>query len=139
MTTPSIHRMDRSHVVRGDVPRGIRAPGPVILAPHARVMGDIHARGEVHLSRGASVGGSIRAMGGVILGAGSSVAGGVRAEGSVLMQRGAIVSGELDAAGDVRLAPRARVARLHVGGDLHVGQPVMAPQVRVRGRTFFTE
>lgn len=136
MSLLSIHRMERSHVVRGDVPRGIRAPGPVLLAPGARVMGDLHARGEVHLGRGASVAGDIHAIGDVILGAGSSVAGDVRAEGGVRILGGAIVTGAIDAAGDVRLAARARVGTLHVGGDLHVTRPVFAPKVRVAGETF---
>lgn len=131
-----VDRPERIHVVRGEVDRGVRAPGPLLLAPGAIVHGDVEARGAVHLGRGASVTGTIRAMGAVVLGAGATVSGGIRAEGRVLVQSRASVAGELDAAGDVALAPRSRCARLLVGGDLHVRQPVVAPAVRVRGRVF---
>lgn len=124
------------HVVHGDVPKGLRAPGPVLLGHGANVAGDVEARGSVHLARGAHVGGAIRAMGDVILGAGATVMGGVRAEGRVVVQGGASVTGAIDAAGDVHLMPRSKVADLVVGGDLHVAQPVTAPKVRVRGRVF---
>lgn len=132
-------RPDRVHVVRGDVPKGVRAPGPLLLAAGARVMGDVEARGSVHLARGAHVAGAIRAMGDVILGAGASVMGDVRAEGRIVVQGGASVTGAADAAGDAHLMPRAKVAHLDVGGDLHVAQPVTAPKVRVRGRVYVDE
>lgn len=131
-----VDRPEKVHVVHGEVAGGIRAPGPLLLAPGARVLGDVHARGAVHLSRGASIGGHLAAVGDVILGAHASVAGGIRAEGKVVVQGRATVTGEIDAAGDVRLAPRSRVERVIAGGDLHVEQPVVAPKVRVRGRVF---
>ena len=128
-----VRLVDQVHVVHGDVASGIVAPGPVLIASDARVMGDVEARGHVHLARGARVAGQVRAMGEVIVGAGGSVSGGIRAEGRVVVQGGAIVTGQIDAAGDVQLMPHARVEHLVVGGDLHVRQPVRAPRVLVRG------
>lgn len=130
----NVDRPERVHVIRGVFDGSVRAPGPLLLAPDAWVTGDVDARGAVHLARGARVGGALRAAGEVVLGANARVEGSLRAEGNVTVQSGAVVAGELDAAGDVRLAPRARVERLVVGGDLHVRQPVRAPRVRVRGR-----
>lgn len=135
-TFSQVDRPEKVHVVHGEVAGSIRAPGPLLLAPGARVHGDVEARGAVHLSRGASVGGQVRAVGDVIVGAHASVARGIRAEGKVVVQGRAIVTGEIDAAGDVRLAPRSRVERVLAGGDLHVVQPVVAPKVKVRGRVF---
>ncbi|HET6404775.1 MAG TPA: polymer-forming cytoskeletal protein [Candidatus Thermoplasmatota archaeon] len=134
MSGVKVHRMANAHVVHGEVDASVRAPGALVVAPGARIAGDIDARGEVHVARGAFVAGAIRAMGGVIVGAHARVVRGIRAEGAVTVQAGAIVSGEIDAAGDVRLTPGSRVDTLLVGGDLHVMQPVVAPKVRVRGR-----
>ena len=134
MTGPRVSRMGRAHVLHGDAAQSLRAPGPLLLGPGARVMGDVDARGPVHLARGAHVAGSVRAVGDVVLGAETSVAGGVRAEGNVVVQAGARVTGDIDAAGDVPRRARSRVGRLHAGGDLHISGPVIAPKVLVRGR-----
>lgn len=136
MTELKVRRAENAHVVHGAADRSLRAPGPLVIAAGAHVAGDIDARGSVHVGRGAFVAGAIRAMGEVVIGADARIVRGIRAEGRVLIQSGASVAGEVDAAADVQLAPHARIERLLVGGDLHVAQPVHAPAVRVRGRTF---
>lgn len=135
-TFSRVERPEQIHVLHGDIARSVRAPGPLLLAEGARVMGDVAARGAVHLARGASVAGSLRAVGEVVLGAHARVWGDVRAEGRTLVQQGAVVTGTLDAAGDVHIWPGARVGRLVAGGDLHLRHPVVAPKALVRGRVF---
>lgn len=129
-----VARPEEVHVVRGTCTKGIRAPGPVLIADSATVAGDVEARGAVHLARNAIVSGSIRAMGDVIVGANAAVAGSIRAEGRVILLGNASVAGAIDAAGDATLRRGARVAELVCGGDLHVSPPVVAPKVRCRGQ-----
>ena len=118
------------------MPKGVRAPGALVIGRSATIHGGIDARGPVHVAPGAHVDGEIRAVGDVIIGARAFVGGGIRAEGRVVLQEGCRVAGEVDAADDCVARPGARAWKLRVGGDLHLhGVAAPTQDAQVKGRT----
>lgn len=136
VTSPD-HPERKVHVVRNDalLPKGLRAPGPLLIGRGAKIHGSIHARGFVHVAAGAIVAGDVHAYGDVILCAGAMIAGTVRAEGSVTLLHDAKVIGQVDAAADATIRRGARCGGIHTGGDLWLSAPGNLGQLRVQGRT----